>query len=86
MTTTREFVAFLDSLPDPTVQVHNLSKATYLTIDLKSMAEDILEFQDFMEWWTSKKMTPRTNGTVARHILKLDPPEGIKNSMLLLLM
>jgi len=84
--TTHEFTAFIESLPDPTVQLHNFGKAVYHTIDLRTLAKDIGNFGDFMEWWKSKNMPKHLNNTIALTILGLNPPENIKNAMLFLML
>jgi hypothetical protein len=86
MTSIHEFAAFIDSLPDPTVQLHNFGKANYHTINLKSLTKDIENFQDLREWWKSKNMPKHINNTIALTILGLEPPEDIKNAMLFLML
>jgi len=86
MTTIQEFTAFIDSLPNPTVQIHNFGKATYHTIDLKVLTKNIEKFQDLRDWWKSKNMTPHLNNTIALTIIGLNPPESIKNAMLFLML
>jgi hypothetical protein len=85
MITTDEFVAFIDSLPNPTVQLHNFGKATY-PINLKVLTSDIKNFHDFREWWKSKNMPRHLNNTIALTIIGLNPPESIKNAMLFLML
>ncbi|NBT57262.1 hypothetical protein EBT16_00600 [bacterium] len=86
MITTDEFTAFIDSLPDPTVQIHNFGKATYHTINLKGLTKGIENFHDFREWWKSKNMPRHLNNTIALTIIGLNPPESIKNAMLFLML
>ena len=86
MTTIQEFILFIESLPEPTVQLHNFGKSVYHTIDLRTLTKDIGNFHDFMEWWKSKNMTKHFNNTIALTILGLDPPEDIKNAMLFLML
>ena len=86
MTTPDEFMDWLESLPDPTVQLHNFGKATYHTINLRGLAKDIGNFQDLMEWWKSKNMPKHLNNTIALTIIGLKPPENIRAAMLFLMM
>ena len=86
MTTIQEFTAFIESLPDATVQIHNFAKTTYHTIDLLTLTNDIGNFQDFRDWWRSKNMSKHLNNTIALTIIRLDPPENIKNAMLFLML
>ena len=86
MTTIQEFTAFIDSLSDPTVQLHNFGNATYHTIDLPTLTKDIGNFQDFRDWWKSKNMPKHLNNTIALTIIGLEPPENIKNAMLFLML
>jgi hypothetical protein len=86
MTTIQEFILFIESLPNPTVQLHNFGKAVYHTIDLLTLAKDIGNFHDFREWWKSKNMPKHLNNTIALTIIGLKPPENIKNAMLFLML
>lgn len=90
MTTIHEFILFIESLPDPTVQLHNFGKATckatYHTINLRGLAKDIGNFQDLREWWKSKNMPKHLNNTIALTIIGLNPPENVKNAMLFLML
>lgn len=86
MTTIQEFILFIESLPNPTVQLHSFGKAVYHTIDLLTLAKDIGNFQDFREWWKSKNMPKHLNNTIALTIIGLNPPENIKNAMLFLML
>lgn len=86
MVTAQEFIAFIDSLPDPCVQLYNFGKATYHTINLKGLAKDIENFSDFRDWWKSKNMPPHLNNKIALTILELNPPENIRHTMLFLML
>jgi hypothetical protein len=86
MATPDEFIDWIRGLPDPVVQLHDFGKATYRTIDLRTLAKDLHQHPDVLSWWKGKNMPRHLNNTAAQTILDLNPPENIRAAMIFLMM
>lgn len=86
MTTPDEFLDWLLALPKTKVPLHDSCNKTYQTIELMTLAKDLLEHPDLLAWWKSKNMPKHLNDTVAKTILALDPPEEIRAAILFIML
>jgi hypothetical protein len=82
MNTAQELNEFINNLENPIVKFDWITG--YDTIDLKILVKDIHKFNSVQEWINSLELT----NTMLRHIIKVlmqtNPPEIIKNELLLI--
>lgn len=79
MTTSADLAEFIKSLPN---QIVPLDNPAFKSIDLNILVKDAGD-EPLHLWWEKKKMTPRLSKIIAMTLLSLDPPEEIKNAILL---
>lgn len=60
--------------------------APFHSIDLAVLTKDILKYSDVREWWNGKNMTDYLRKNVAMTILSNNPPDEVKNIILLLML
>jgi len=83
MISTKEFVKFVENLENSVIQIdHNLSKATYRSINLKILVKDIEEYETFPEWWNAKGLS----NDLAKVLIKAGPAENIKCALLFVML
>lgn len=83
MTTPKEFLDWVRSLPSPRVPLHETPGRT---IDLLTLTKDLPGHDSLPDWWKGKNMPPHLAKTVAQTILGLDPPENVRAAILFLAM
>lgn len=77
-----EFIEFVENLEDSTLQIdYNLSKATYQEIELKCFTEKAKLHKTFPELWEDSIPKYINNKTIVA-LIRLKPPENIKNALL----
>lgn len=84
--TPQEFMEWVRGLPSTRVPLQNGGARIYHSIDLATLAKDILQHPDLPSWWESKNMPPHLSGNVARSILALEPPEDIRAAIIFLML
>jgi len=52
------------------------------TINLKVLTKDIKDFESFQTWWKSKNLTDHLHKKLVNTLLKINPPDNVKNELL----
>lgn len=82
MTTPKELLDWVQSLPSPRVPLHETPGRT---INLLVLAKDLPDHDSLLSWWKGKNMPPHLGKNVAKTILELEPPENIRAAILFLM-
>lgn len=85
MNTIQEFVDFINQLENSNVRLDSVrpeSAELYHTINLKVLTKDIKDFESFQTWWKSKNLPDHLHKTLVKTLLKINPPDNVKNELL----
>lgn len=83
MTTTEQFLIFIKNLKSPVIRL--IPYENKRSINLETLCKDITNFSNLHEWVDSKNLTPFLKKNILLTLLSTNPPENIKNELLLLL-
>lgn len=91
-----DFIEFVNNLDKPVVklevrivrenQLKKWPQEPFHTINLKMFIKDINNYQKFVDWWASKNMTPHLRNIIVKTILNINPPESVRNTLLLMML
>jgi hypothetical protein len=85
MNTIQEFINFIEGLDDSVVTFNLLDK--YLDeheneIDLKILTKDIADYSSLQVWLKNIIQSSYLKDCIIKSILKINPPENVKNELL----
>lgn len=83
MTTAEQFLIFIKNLESPVIRL--IPYENKRSINLETLCKDITNFSNLHEWVDSKNLTPFLKENILLTLLSTNPPENIKNELLLLL-
>lgn len=91
----KDFVDFVNNLENPTVKLEtslprnalkHWPQEPFHSIDLKILIKDIHKYKQFVDWWESRNMTPHLRNNIVKTILNINPPESVRNILLLIML
>jgi hypothetical protein len=81
MTTVKELYHFVNSLKNPKVKFGD--HPLYNSIDLRTLTSDLIRFDNLEDWLKSKNMPIHLKENVIKAILSTNPPEEVRNELIL---
>lgn len=86
-TAIQDFVQFVENMPNSVVKMENDSEhGVFHTINLRKLIENIEDYETFPKWWKSKNLTKHLNNVLIKTILKTNPPESVKHSLIFMML
>lgn len=86
-TAIQDFVDFVENMPNPIVRMENECKdGIWHTINLTTLIKNIQDYKTFPDWWMSKSLTKHLNNVLIKTILKTNPPESVKHSLIFMML
>lgn len=81
MTTVKELYHFVNSLENPKVKFGN--HPLFDSIDLRTLTSDLIRFDNLEDWLKNKNMPIHLKENIIKAILSTNPPEEVRNELIL---
>ena len=87
MNTIQEFINFIDGLDNPNIELYEPKMHTpFHSINLKTLTKDITNYNSLQVWLKNKNLTNYLQTNIIKSILKINPPENVRNELLSLML
>jgi hypothetical protein len=94
MNTIQEFINFIEGLDDPNIELYEQGhiarsiqpkippNTPFHSINLKILTKDIINYNSLQSWLKNKSLTDHLQNNIIKAILKINPPESVRNELL----
>ena len=89
MNTIQEFIDFIDGLDNPNIELYEPKlppKTPFGSINLKTLTKDIINYNSLQVWLKNKNIPNYLQANIIKSILKMNPPESVRNELLSLML
>ena len=89
MNTIQEFINFIDGLDNPNIELYETKmppNTPFHSINLKTLTKDIINYNSLQVWLKNKNLPNYLQTNIIKSILKINPPENVRNELLSLML